>query len=99
MEWDIEETILDIHVIKIILQPIVENAIQHGIKPLGKDGLIHISAKPQGSFLQISIRDNGVGIPAERLSAIQNALQSDMIKQNEGIGIVNVCLLYTSRCV
>ena len=90
VEWDIEETILDIHVIKIILQPIVENAIQHGIKPLGKDGLIHISAKPQGSFLQISIRDNGVGIPAERLSAIQNALQSDMIKQNEGIGIVNV---------
>ena len=90
VEWDIEETILDIHVIKIILQPIVENAIQHGIKPLGKAGLIHISAKPQGSFLQISIRDNGVGIPAERLSAIQNALQSDMIKQNEGIGIVNV---------
>ena len=90
VEWDIDEAVLDTHVIKIMLQPVVENAIQHGLKPLGKDGVIRISAKSQDGLLRVCIRDNGVGVAPQRLSAIQSALHSDMIKQRESIGIVNV---------
>lgn len=90
VKWEIEEEILDCQVIKIMLQPIVENAIQHGLKPLTKDGILRISAKRQQGLLVIAICDNGTGIPAHRLASIQAALHADMIKQQESIGIINV---------
>lgn len=90
VEWDIQESVLDMQVIKIMLQPIVENAIQHGLKPLGKNGVIKISAREQNGLLQVSIWNNGISIQPERLASIQAALHSDMIKQRESIGIVNV---------
>ncbi len=100
VKWEIEEEILDCQVIKIMLQPIVENAIQHGLKPMGLKpalsgsaaggGLLLISAKKQHEILVISICDNGTGIPADRLSSIQKALHTDMISQQESIGILNV---------
>lgn len=90
VEWDIQEAVLDRQVIKIMLQPIVENSIQHGLKPKGPGGIIRISAAERGESLEICIRDNGVGIQPERMQTIQAALHSDMIKQRESIGIVNV---------
>ena len=90
VEWDIQETVLDSQVIKIMLQPIVENAIQHGLKQLGKDGIIRISAREQNGLLQVSIWNNGVSIQPDHLASIQAALHSDMIKQRESIGIINV---------
>lgn len=90
VEWDIQEDVVESQVIKIMLQPIVENAIQHGLKPRGEDGVIRISAKEAGGLLEIRVRDNGVGIPPDRMEGIQAALHSDMIKQRESIGIVNV---------
>lgn len=90
VEWDIQETVLDSQVIKIMLQPIVENAIQHGLKQFGKDGVIRISAREQNGLLQVTIWNNGVSIQPDRLATIQAALHSDMIKQRENIGIVNV---------
>ncbi len=90
VEWEIQEDVLDRRVIKLMLQPIVENAIQHGLKPKGPGGLIRISAAENEKTLEICIRDNGVGILPERMQAIQAALRSDMIKQRENIGIANV---------
>lgn len=90
VEWDIQESVVDSQVIKIMLQPIVENAIQHGLKPRGAGGVIRITAKEADDLMEIGIRDNGVGIPPDRMEAIQTALRSDMIKQRESIGIMNV---------
>jgi two-component system LytT family sensor kinase len=59
---------LDAKVPNLILQPIVENAIRHGIAPRSTPGLIEILAKPQHGTLRIQIRDNGPGLPADRTS-------------------------------
>ena len=90
VEWDVQDGIVQYQVIKIMLQPIVENAIQHGLKPRGAGGIIRISAAARNGELILCIRDNGVGIPPERLENIRAALRSDVIRQTENIGIVNV---------
>jgi two-component system LytT family sensor kinase len=59
---------LDARVPNLILQPIVENAIRHGIAPRATPGLIEILAKPQNGSLRIQIRDNGPGLPTDRNS-------------------------------
>ena len=57
---------LDTHVPNLILQPIVENAIRHGIAPRSAPGEIEIRAKQEDGFLRIRIRDNGPGLPMNR---------------------------------
>jgi len=65
---DVSPPALDARVPNLILQPIVENAIRHGIAPRSTPGLIEIRAKPQNGTLRIQIRDNGPGLPADRAS-------------------------------
>ena len=57
---------LDTRVPNLILQPIVENAIRHGIAPRSTPGEIEIRAKQEDGFLRIQIRDNGPGLPMNR---------------------------------
>ena len=57
---------LDTLVPNLILQPIVENAIRHGIAPRSTPGEIEIRAKQEDGFLRIKIRDNGSGLPTNR---------------------------------
>ncbi|MGH9881395.1 MAG: sensor histidine kinase [Pyrinomonadaceae bacterium] len=65
---DVAPQVLDAKVPNLILQPIVENAIRHGITPRSTPGLIEIEAKPQNGALRIQIRDNGPGLPEHRSS-------------------------------
>jgi signal transduction histidine kinase len=65
---DVSPPALDAIVPNLILQPIVENAIRHGIAPRSTPGLIEILAEPQNGTLRIQIRDNGPGLPADRTS-------------------------------
>jgi LytS/YehU family sensor histidine kinase len=57
---------LDSRLPNLILQPIVENAIRHGIAPRSTPGEIEIRAKQEDGFLRIRIRDNGPGLPMNR---------------------------------
>lgn len=52
------------------LQPMMENAIFHGIEPKGGPGLIQLRASAQGDILQLEIRDNGVGMSPEKIRAV-----------------------------
>ena len=52
------------HVPNLILQPLVENAIKHGIEPHSRPGLIQISAQRRDQTLLLEIRDNGQGFPS-----------------------------------
>jgi two-component system, LytTR family, sensor kinase len=64
----VEPQVLDAKVPNLILQPIVENAIRHGISPRSTPGLIEIEAKPRNGALRIQVRDNGPGLPEHRSS-------------------------------
>ncbi len=64
------EHTLDAKVPNLILQPIVENAIRHGIAPRSTPGLIEIQAKQLNGTLRIQVRDNGPGLSEHRTSEI-----------------------------
>lgn len=93
-ELDAQEEWLDCKVMKLILQPLAENSIYHGIKGKEGAGLIRISVRCEesgtGSILRLSVWDDGAGIPAEKLTAINDALKQGKIRNSEGYGIFNV---------
>lgn len=71
------------------LQPLVENAIKHGISPSGRGGRIHIRSWMEGRRLWISVSDTGLGISAKRLAQILDALKQGDEKAT-GVGLGNI---------
>lgn len=65
-EYEIEEGLSSIRVPRLILQPLVENSIYHGIRPKGEHGIIRVTVKRQEDFLFLSIYDNGIGMSAHQ---------------------------------
>jgi two-component system sensor histidine kinase YesM len=93
--FDIDEELKNYKVIKLILQPIIENSINHGLELMKSGGLITIEAKLHNDdTLIIKIQDNGVGISQQTLKAIQDYLNRDpgdtSIETTKTIGLANV---------
>ena len=80
---EVPEEILNTPVIKLLLQPLVENAIEHGIRQRDGDGLIEISAHRFENTLEIRVCDDGIGLSQELLSEINEGNSS-------GYGLENV---------
>ncbi|HBZ63432.1 MAG TPA: hypothetical protein DEO89_02230, partial [Lachnospiraceae bacterium] len=55
-----------IRVPRLILQPLVENSIYHGIRPKGEHGVIRVTVKRREDFLLLSVYDNGIGMSAHQ---------------------------------
>ena len=90
-EIQFEEKILNYKLIKLILQPLVENAIYHGIKEKRGKGKILITGEIEGDLLCFTVKDNGKGIEEELLNKINKMLVNSNEKENEiGYGIFNV---------
>lgn len=68
--YEVDERVLKLKVLKLILQPIAENALYHGIKPKGEKGNIKLKAELVGNLVRISIEDNGVGMTEEELDKV-----------------------------
>ena len=62
----IDESVKQEKIVKFTLQPLVENAIYHGIKPKGSSGIIRIKGWTEGSNTMISVQDDGVGMTTEK---------------------------------
>lgn len=87
--WDIDEACYNIKFVKLCLQPILENAVYHGICPKQQKGTIKITAYVDEKSVYIKIIDDGVGMSEERLTEINNELHSEG-GSGKSIGIVNV---------
>jgi two-component system sensor histidine kinase YesM len=74
--YEIEDGIENIRILKLVLQPLVENALYHGIKPKGERGHICIKAARQGGFVIITVRDDGVGMREETIREILSGRKS-----------------------
>lgn len=81
LETDIPYELMSLKVPKLILQPLIENAVHHGIreKPDGR-GTVRISAKKDGDYVLLTITDDGVGISEEKIEKLKNG---------NGIGYIN----------
>jgi LytS/YehU family sensor histidine kinase len=62
VRWDVETGILDTMVPHMILQPLVENALRHGITPQEAGGVLVIAAHARGEVLELTVTDNGHGL-------------------------------------
>lgn len=75
---------------KMILQPLVENAIIHGLEPSGENACtLFIGATRSDNFLTLSVRDNGIGIDAQHLKGLKEQLESPAADDDK-IGLANV---------
>ena len=75
---------------KLILQPLIENAIYHGIKPKGGNGHIKIETEREGDFIRLTVRNDGQPINRTRMMLINRNLKQGLINQETGYGIYNV---------
>lgn len=89
---DCSDDLLNYRVIKLILQPIIENSIYHGIKPKKKKGSIIVKAQQIDDKIVFFITDDGIGIDNDTLNDINKNLRNGKSKDTDkyGIGIYNV---------
>jgi two-component system sensor histidine kinase YesM len=87
----IDSAIKHENILKLTLQPLIENAIYHGIKNKRGKGMINVSGKRDGDLVVLVIEDNGRGIEEERLIYLRNLLvHSPKMSEIDGFGILNV---------
>ncbi|WP_313235806.1 LytS/YhcK type 5TM receptor domain-containing protein [Sporosarcina ureae] len=85
---DVDPSVMQEKIPPLTLQPIVENAITHGIKDLDANAVVHISIHESGDVIHIMVEDNGEGIVPERLAMLgQEQVQSG---KGTGLGLYNV---------
>lgn len=91
-EINIPASLYEYEVLKLIIQPLVENAIYHGIKHRRGRGLVSITVEEQGGYLHCHVRDNGAGMTPERLEAVRAQLLSTAppAQGEAGYGLYNV---------
>lgn len=88
MEYHLDPSTLECPIPKLLLQPIVENAIVHGVSDLEEEGVILVESRLTEGELQITIRDNGAGMTPERAEA---CLTGEARRSGAGsVGIYNV---------
>jgi len=80
--FQIDENILDCRIIKLTLQPIVENAIYHGIKNKQEMGMIKLNGYQEETDIVIEVWDDGAGISTERLQGLIKSINLSEIEEN-----------------
>lgn len=93
---DADEALMDVKMIKLVLQPLIENAIYHGIKNKRGRGKLKVSAhftNDSRTFVCFTVEDNGAGFTEERLGQVRNELRTgaqDSEKLSSVYGLYNV---------
>ncbi len=90
---DVEEDVAENTILKLLLQPLVENALYHGIKNKRQRGMIHVRARRKGeNEVLLEVEDDGIGFTPEKLHQLRAELDEDQgdIKLESGFGLGNV---------
>jgi two-component system sensor histidine kinase YesM len=87
-EFDIDEEVLDEEVVKLTLQPLIENAIQHGINTEYNKGRIIIRAFKKEGYLYLEVEDDGYGLLPEQIEELYQTVKFD--SNNKSVGLKNV---------
>jgi len=93
-EIHMDPEIMDMTTLKITLQPLVENAIYHGVKEVDHRGLISIAGWLEDNVIVLEVRDNGIGMDEEKLNSLLAVLEDSTEKtarmNKQGLGVRNV---------
>lgn len=85
-----DEEVMELASLKLMLQPLVENAIYHGMEYMDGDGEIAIHVWREEDLLQFEVRDNGLGMTQEQVERLFSGEPHPVSKKGSGIGIRNV---------
>jgi two-component system sensor histidine kinase YesM len=99
-EYDISDDTLNIVVPKLILQPIVENCIYHGIRMKGEKGTIKITSRLESGELHLIVKDTGVGMEQDKIDSIVNSKDKNYEQNADSFGLwgtVERIRYYTGR--
>lgn len=72
------------------IQPLVENAVMHGLRDKHGEKKIIVSVKKMADELRVMVTDNGVGMSEDIIKRVENAGPEDALSSNKSIGIVNI---------
>lgn len=89
---EVDERWLNIRVPKMTVQPVIENAVKHGLESLNRQGILKVYTREEGNVLKLFVEDNGNGMSAEQLERLQDSLNGDSPKEGGkgGIGLQNL---------
>ena len=92
LEYDIQldQVIYKYQILKLTLQPVVENALYHGIKYKRAKGCIHIHGEKEGDIIRLTVRDDGVGMDEEELEQLRQQIEKPCQETEKGFGLANV---------
>lgn len=89
-EFDVDPNVVEYTTLKLILQPMIENAIYHGLKNRIDEGYIKISAKLVNTKVVFEISDNGYGMREEKIEELYENFKNPEL--NDGVGLKNIYL-------
>ena len=89
VKFRIENEILGCCTVKLIIQPLLENAIYYGVEGMDEDGEIEVIGYRKGEDVYIEVKDNGLGMPEEMVDAL--LIENNRVrKRGSGVGLINV---------
>lgn len=87
LEIDVEEDVMDCEILKLLLQPLVENAVHHGIKPKDGKGTVSIRIFSDEDEIIFLISDDGVGMSEEKITEV---MEGRSVTGKSGFGLYNL---------
>ena len=88
--WNISPEVQTADILRLSIQPVIENAIYHGIKPKKIKGIIKVSIYNDNNTLITIIEDNGIGISPDELNNIRSLISKGSTKSKRHIGLSNI---------
>jgi two-component system sensor histidine kinase YesM len=83
-EYEIDEAAKRYRILKLVLQPFVENALYHGIRPTGRSGTIRVRAKESSGSVQLEVEDDGAGMTEEQVERLMSGKE---LGREPGFGV------------
>ena len=90
VRWNIPEGVQKCAIVKVSLQPLIENAVYHGIKPKREKGIIQVHAEKDSEKLKVTIQDDGIGMDPEECRILNEDLRNNFQFKKGHIGVRNV---------
>ncbi|MDO5423245.1 MAG: histidine kinase [Eubacteriales bacterium] len=85
--YEVDEDLMELEMLRLVLQPLVENSISHGIAPLTETGYIKVRIYRRGDFVHFVVIDSGIGMDREEIRKLSARIQDE---KSQNIGLTNV---------
>lgn len=90
VEFDISDEIEQMCMVKLVLQPIIENAIHYGVRYMEEKGHITVRGWKEGEDIYLTVEDDGVGIPEDVLEILLDDTVEHVHSKGSGVGLINI---------